>query len=114
MLHTALVLAVFGLCLWAIVSPAVPTGVLGTVGLCLIGAGALLGLDDYTHYGIVDVLLAGVVCGGLHVAWRVALSRRWHGHMRRLSDWAPGWDDSWPPPRNVDPADRQHIAGGRK
>lgn len=110
-MHELLVYAVAAMCLWAIVSPIIPTCVLGTAGLCCVGIGALLTLDARMQPA-VDVVLIGALLGGLQVIWRSYKTRR-NQHMRRMSDWAPEWQAT-APPRDVDLTTQRHITGGRK
>jgi hypothetical protein len=111
MMHDSLAYAVALMCLWAIISPVIPTCVLGTAGLCCVGVGALLTLDTRMQPAI-DLVLTGALLGGLQVVWRAHKSRR-NRHMRRMSDWAPAWQDG-APPREVDITNQRHISGGRK
>lgn len=111
MLHDLLVYAVAAMCLWAIVSPIIPTCVLGTLGLCCVGVGALLTLDARMQPAI-DLVLLGALLGGLQVLWRTYKSGR-NRHMRRLTDWAPDWAAS-EPPRQVDITQQQQATQARK
>lgn len=95
MLHDALVFAVAAMCLWAIISPQIPTCILGTTGLACVGIGALLTLDSRLHAAI-DLVLLGTLLGGLQIIWRT-LKTRANRHMRRMSDWGPTWQDTAPP-----------------
>lgn len=95
MLHESLVFAVAAMCLWAIVSPVVPTCILGTAGLCCVGIGALLTLDTRMQPAI-DIVLLGALLGGLQIIWRGHKTRQ-NQHMRRMSDWAPDFQDTQPP-----------------
>lgn len=94
MWHELLVYCVVAMCLWAIVAPAIPTCVLGTAGLCCVGIGALLTLD-YVTQPAIDVVLIGVLLGGGQVMWRSLKTMR-NKHARRMSDWAPRWEDTRP------------------
>lgn len=72
--------------LWAIISPRVPTGVLGTTGLTFIACGCLAELDpnSYVHLHLRTYGLA-LVCTSM--AWRYAGRDWWikwsEGHIQR-------------------------------
>lgn len=110
MLHDAIAIAVALLCLSAIIAPSVPTGVIITLGLGIVGGGALYSIDYFADQRLVSqVLLSGqgiVLCG--------ALVRRWRGHrsaLRRIADW-----DRWPqtrPPHEISEQDHRHVTGGK-
>lgn len=72
-------MAVFLLALWAILKESVPTGILGSLGLALIGIAALVAADDHSFASadrlrsIVVALLSGFVLIALQVVllvWR--------------------------------------------
>lgn len=74
-----LAMAVFLLALWAILKDSVPTGILGSLGLALIGIAALVAADDQSFASIdrlksiVLALLSGFVLLALQVVllvWR--------------------------------------------
>lgn len=105
MLHDLITLAVVALCLWAIVDPRVPTGVVPTIGLCVVGVAALWSLDDWAPpQTVVDTMLGGLGLVGGGAAWRVFRRRR-KCPMRRSTDW--GCLDELP-------ADELHRVSGGK
>jgi hypothetical protein len=110
-LHTALALAVFSICMWAIVSPALHTCIAGTLGLMLIGTAALLSMDYYSQ-PVVQTMMAGVVFCGVQVIWRVWRVRG-SAPRRRATDWADDLEHI-ESPQEVDEAHQVHIAGGKK
>ncbi|MEY5097290.1 MAG: hypothetical protein RJA36_9 [Pseudomonadota bacterium] len=84
--HDLATIAVAMVCLWAIVSPKVHTGILPTTGLGAIFIAALWSLDDWAPAPtVVDVMLGGIGLIGLGVVWRVY--RKPRPQMRRSSDW---------------------------
>lgn len=113
MLHDALVLGVSGLCLWALISPRLPTGVLGSLGLGTMAGAALWSIDYFAKQeAVADMLLAGIGLLGLHALLRVL--RRRSSHMRRLSDWQPTrWADT-APPQEIHESQQVHIVGGKR
>jgi len=74
-----LAMAVFLLALWAILKDSVPTGILGSLGLALIGIAALVAADDQSFASIdrlksiVLALLSGFVLLALQVVLQVVL-----------------------------------------
>ncbi len=87
-------LAVALICLGAIYSKHIPTGVLGSAGLLAIGVAALVAIDDNSFAnvqrleGIVVALLVGFLMLVAHVALMVYRSKT--GNMtprRRSTDW---------------------------
>lgn len=76
-------------CLWAIVSPLVATGVLGTLGLTLIACGSLADLDLVPHPGY-HLRTIGLVLTCASMLWRYAGQARWNEwsakHIRRAED----------------------------
>lgn len=92
----------FDLIAWAVVAVAalaifdkhIPTGVLGSLGLALIGIGALVAIDDSSFAnimrleGVVVAFLVGFLCIVVHVAlmvWRSSTGRL--TRRRRTTDW---------------------------
>lgn len=78
------------LCLWAIVSPRVPTGIVGTLSLCGIAVGCLWSIDN--AHDPRDALDLVLVCGSvlaLFIARKGLRTRR--NLMRRRDDWNDGW-----------------------
>ena len=87
MVHDSLAALVVMFSLWAIVSPRVPTGVLGTAGLGLMAVATLWSFDDFADpLAALDLLLGGIATVAAGVAWRVLRHRQ--PHMRRADDWA--------------------------
>jgi len=90
MLHD--LLAVIGVlfCLWAIVNPRVPTGIVGTGALGAIAVACLWSMDDnHDPWIAIDMLLLSGMALGVFIARR-GLSTR-NAHMRRRDDWNEGW-----------------------
>lgn len=86
MLHDLVTFSVACLCMWAIVSPRVPTGILPTMGLGAIFVAAAWSLDDWAPAPtVVDVMLGGIGLIGVGVLWRAY--RKPKPQMRRSSDW---------------------------
>jgi hypothetical protein len=109
MMQTALALAVFCVCVWAVVSPAIHSCIAGTLGLSLVGGAALLSLDYYGQ-PVVQMMMAGVMLCGVQVMWRVWRARRWHVPRRRAEDWRTSGE----PPAKIADTDLWHIAGGKR
>lgn len=107
MLHDALVLGVSGLCLWALISPRLPTGVMGSLGLGAMAGAALWSLDYFAKQeSVADMLLAGIGLLGLHALLRV---------LRRHS--RDGQRTQWPDtasPNEIDESQQVHIVGGKR
>ena len=98
MLHDALSVAVVALCMWAIVSPRVPTGVFGTAGLGIVAVAALWSVDDaYNPFAAIDLLLSGVLFIGAGLAWRLLRRER----------------AATQPPRELDHEYHGRVSGGR-
>lgn len=109
--HDFITVTVAAMCLWAIVSPSVPTRVLPTAGLAVIGIAAIWSLDYWMPATlVVDTMLGGMGLIGAGVLWRVWLRRRRPVPMRRQTDWMDtpspetrphelGRDDMAEPPR---------------
>ena len=86
MLHDLVTFSVACLCMWAIVSPRVPTGILPTMGLGAIFVAAAWSLDDWAPAPtVVDVMLGGIGLIGVGVLWRAY--RKPKPQMRRSSAW---------------------------
>lgn len=91
-----LALAVALVALWAILEKSVPTGVLGSLGLALIGCSALVAVDDSSFAdvqrleAIVSALLLGFLFVVAHIVllvWRGSTGRA--TRRRRASDYVP-------------------------
>lgn len=63
------------LCLWGILEKAIPTGLVGSFGLVLIGGAALVATDDSAFADIqrLDLVVVALLCGFLLVVGQVAL-----------------------------------------
>lgn len=106
--HDFVSLAVFVLCLLAVIHPRVPTGVLGTLGLGVVMIGILYSLDDgHDPMRALDVVIAGIGTIGVCLAWRV-IRRPHRGMMRRAEDWQRDAAQTLPPDL------RSAIRGGGK
>lgn len=106
MLHDLVTSLVASLCMWAIVSPKVHTGILPTMGLGAIFVAALWSLDDWAPAPtVVDVMLGGIGLIGLGVLWRAY--RKPRPQMRRSSDWLGATQ-----PLTRD--EQRQVAGGTK
>lgn len=78
------------LCLWAIISPRVPTGIVGTLSLCGIAVGCLWSIDNaHDPRDALNLVLVGGSVLALFIA-RKGLRAR-HVWMRRRDDWNDGW-----------------------
>lgn len=109
MLHDLVTLGVAMVCLWAIVSPRVPTGILPTIGLCAIFVAALWSLDDWAPAPtVVDVMIGGIGLIGLGLVWRCY--RKPQRQMRRSSDWLGATQ----PLRELEPEQHRQVVGGSK
>jgi hypothetical protein len=97
MVHDLLMYFTLALLLWAIVSPTVPTGAVGTVGLGIIACGIFIAIDDPARQH--DAM--SLMCLGLLVAGSMVVYRAWRGRgrMRRLTDWRPDWQHTQPQDR---------------
>lgn len=106
MLHDLVTFTIACLCMWAIVSPRVHTGILPTIGLGAIFVAALWSLDDWAPAPtIVDVMLGGMGLIFWGVVWRVY--RRPERKMRRASDWM----DATQP---LTPEEQRQVVGGSR
>lgn len=106
MLHDLVTFSVACLCMWAIVSPRVPTGILPTIGLGAIFVAAAWSLDDWAPApAVVDVMLGGIGLIGVGVLWRCY--RKPKPQMRRSSDWLGATQ-----PLTRD--EQRQVAGGAK
>lgn len=103
MLLDAIAWAVFVLALWAVLSPTIPTGIAGSLGLVLIGGSALISVDDSSFANtqrleqIVVALQLGlllIVCQVALLVWRSntgkATPRRRTTDLGAFSDTRPG------------------------
>lgn len=105
-LHDYVTVAVMGLCMWAIISPKVHTGILPTTGLGAIIVAALWSLDDWAPAPtVVDVMLGGIGLIGVGVLWRAY--RKPKPQMRRSSDWLGATQP-------LTPDQQRQVAGGTK
>lgn len=86
--------AVVAVCAFAILNKHIPTGVVGSFGLTLIGVGALVAIDDSSFAnvvrleGVVTSFLLGFLSIVAHVAlmvWRSSTGRM--TRRRRTTDW---------------------------
>ena len=106
MLHDLVTFSVACLCMWAIVSPRVPTGILPTMGLGAIFVAAAWSLDDWAPAPtVVDVMLGGIGLIGVGVLWRAY--RKPKPQMRRSSDWLGATQP-------LTPDQQRQVAGGTK
>jgi len=104
--HDLATIAVALVCLWAIVSPKVHTGILPTIGLGAIFIAALWSLDDWAPAPtVVDVMLGGIGLIGVGVLWRAY--RKPKPQMRRSSDWLGATQP-------LTPDQQRQVAGGTK
>lgn len=102
MLHDWMTISFAALCLWAIVSPRVPTGIVPTIGLCIVASAALWSLDDMAPaQTVLDAMIGGLCVVGAGLLWR--FYRRPKHQMRRRTDWG-----DLPPVR---PEDLHRVAG---
>lgn len=105
MLHNLIACVVAGLCLWAIASPRVPTGIFGTLGLGLVAIAALWSMDDnHDPVRALDVVLIGVG----FVLGCIAL------RVRRYMRGAQAWQHTDVLFDDVSAAEHSHIAGRRR
>lgn len=87
MMHDALALLSAALCMWAVVHPRVPTGLLPTLGLGVMFVASMWSLDDWASAdGVLDLMTVGVCLVGVGGFWRV-LRRPRNNMMRRNTDW---------------------------
>lgn len=108
MLHDTLTFAVAMLCLAAIVSPRIPTGIAGSTGLALLAIAGLWSMDDHSNpFQVVDLVFVGLGLVCISVLWR---TRRKRGQpLRRRTD----WECSRAPPLELDSRSHRHVAGGK-
>jgi hypothetical protein len=84
MLHDLLGLAVALFCVAAIISPRVPTGIVGSLALGCLAFAALWSMDDGADFGlVVDVMLIAAGMLAAQVAWLLFLQHR-----------KPSWQDT--------------------
>lgn len=103
-LHDFVTVSVILVIVYAIVSPRVPTGIMPTAGLCMIGFALVWSLDDRHQ---PDVTL-NYITGGLGlVAWGLGwrMWRRRGCKMRRSTDWGD-LDE-------LRPEDLHRVSGGK-
>ena len=92
MIYTLALLTAF-MCLVCILHPLVPSGLLGSTGLAMIGMACLLATDDTVYADLtvlelaVLLMLWGVLLCFLQGALIYARMRRAHTPKRRASDW---------------------------
>lgn len=88
-MHDILATAVVAMCLWAVVSPKVPTGIVCSAGLGMIALAAIWSIDDlHDPYASMDMVLIAVGVIAINLAWRLLVHARANRHpMRRLTDW---------------------------
>lgn len=69
----AILVALF--CLWAVHSPSIPTGLIGSFGLVLLGGAALVATDDSSFADVhrLEMVVASMLCGFLLVVGQLAL-----------------------------------------
>ena len=104
MLHDFITWTVIALIAWAIVSPRVPTGIMPSAGLGVIGFALIWSLDDWHQPSTtLDLVIGGLGLVGWGMVWRLARKRRCH--MRRSSDWAP-LDE-------IPPEQQRQVSGGK-
>jgi hypothetical protein len=107
MLHDVVTGTVLLLVLWAIISPAVHTGIFATAGLGVIFGAGLWSLDDWAPGPtVVDAMLGGIGLIGLEAAMHVLRDYR----ARRARQAQP-WGKTQPL-RRVTPAEQRQVAGG--
>jgi hypothetical protein len=107
-LHDLVVISVIALIAWAIVSPKVPTGILPTAGLGVIGFALVWSLDEWHQpQTSLDLVIGGLGLMGCGMAWRVLRRGPSHGRMRRAADWQP----TQPPELDAD--QRRQVADGK-
>jgi hypothetical protein len=106
MLHDALALLAALLCLAAVISPRIPTGIIGSLGLGTISLAALWSLDDWHDPALVlDIALGGVALIGVKIGWRAL--RKPTPQLRRMGD-------LYGQPREVPSKQLHQVTGGRK
>ena len=88
-IHDILSLLVAALCLWAVISPKVPTGIICSAGLGTIALAAIWSVDDLSDpYAALDMVLTAIGVIAINLAWRLLVHAEVNRHpMRRLSDW---------------------------
>lgn len=105
MMHDYLAILVAAVCLWAIISPRIHTGIVCTVGLALVSVAAIWSIDDYTDpYRALDIAWLGVGAIGVMVVWRTFYRPARH-QLRRSTDWSDL--DTIPASEHI------NIAGGK-
>ena len=103
MLHDVVTFCVAMLCVWAAISPKVPTGIFGALGLGVLAATALISMDDSANpYMVTDALL-----GGLGLVGMTAFYRARH-HKPAGDSLAPPSDAG-----ELDESHHVHIIGGK-
>jgi hypothetical protein len=102
MLHDFMTFVVAMLCVWAAISPKVPTGIFGALGLGVLATSALISMDDSANpYLVTDAMLGGLGLVGMTVFYRVR-------HRK------PAGDASGPPSAHeLDESHQVHIVGGK-
>ena len=107
MAHDLLTLTVAAMCMAAILSPRVPTGIVPTIGLAVVAGAALWSLDDFAPPDkVADMLFVGLSIAGAAGLWRC--HRRPKRLMRRASDWQGAQ------PRPLTPDEQRQAAGGTR
>jgi len=87
MLHDVIASCVIVFCLWAIISPSIPTGFLCNLGAGIVAAAALWSIDDgQDPYATTTMLLVGITWIGASTVWRHL--RASTKPKRRWTDWA--------------------------
>ena len=89
MLHDTITFCVFLGALALIVSPRVPTGVVPTLGIAVIGGAALWSMDDWAApRDVLDAMLGGVAVTTVGILWRAHRVRNRKVRNRRADDWS--------------------------
>lgn len=108
MMYDTLAYLVALVALALLIAPAVPTGILGSLGVAIVGICAAVSTDDQAFANVqwlentLSALLLAFVLIAAHVALRIRRAHRPRSQHRRADDWrGPQWADTTPGDRST-------------
>ena len=102
----AITVALF--CLWAIYRPEIPTGLVGSFGLSLIGGASLIAVDDSSFADVhrLELVVVALLFGFLLVVGQVALLV-WKANTGKMTPKRRTTDLG-----ELDESQQRHVVGG--
>jgi xanthine/uracil permease len=110
MMSDVIAILVACIALWGMLERAIPTGIMGSLGLAMIGGSALIAVDDSSFANtqrlevIVSALLLGFLLIVAHVAFIV-----WKANTGKLTPRRRSTDLG-----ELDESEQRHIVGGMR